>query len=165
MSWDNFEKEAKAAGGGGLFVSLKDGDYVVCKMVGEPVVFFQKYPDKTEYAKRIDGSSFRFKVNIAVLNEKTGDIEIKIFSQGSTVAKAIAEAKEEYGLDTWLKIKRTGSGKDDTTYTCLYKGVVTDEQKATIDKMDKNDLALRRDVVKTMPDRMSEGPPITDGPF
>ena len=61
-------------------------------------------------------------------DETTGEYVSKVWEQGKKTLGKLKEVKDEYGLDNAYKIKRTGSGKDDTEYTILHKGELKGDQ-------------------------------------
>lgn len=126
MSWSDFDKKAKEASGGS-FIKLKDGDEVVGVFRGEPYTFYQEFKSRIEYPYKVEGASFKFRVNF-VIKSKDGYVA-KILQGGATMAEQISACKDEYGLDCIYKIKRKGSGKDDTTYSVLFKSELTPAQK------------------------------------
>lgn len=125
--WDT---EPKGGGGGENFIKLKDGDAVEGCFVGEPYVFYQAFKEKEEYSSWSEGRSFKFRVNFIIKTDK--GYTAKIYQGGSTVFKAIKNCFEEYSPNCIFKIKRTGSTKDDTTYSVLFKKELTKEQLETI---------------------------------
>ena len=129
MSWNDMKKAKEESS---MFVKLKDGQSIIGTFVGEPYCFYQIFGEKEEHEKYIEGSSFRFKIGFIVKNAETGDLHGKILQAGSLVRNAILDVKEEYGLDSWFKFKRTGSGKSDTTYSVLYQEKLTAEDKEKI---------------------------------
>lgn len=132
MSWELFEKTRKESETS-TFIKLSDGDSIEGVFVGDPHHFYSIFKDRTEYEEKVDGSSFKFRINFAV---KENDKWVpKIYTGGATVRDAILDAKAEYGLDVVYKIKRTGKGKDDTRYTILYKKDLDDAGKKAIKEM------------------------------
>lgn len=135
MSWASMKK-AKDEAKGGLFIKLKDGDFVEGIFRGQPHFYYQKFGDRTEYDTWAEGRSFKFKIPF-VINEN-GAWVAKIYQGGAKVRDQIFDMGEEYGvkdtngdlvrIDAIFKIKRTGSGKDDTRYSILFKGFPTAEQ-------------------------------------
>ena len=117
-NWDQASKEANRASGGN-FLKLKDGDSIEGVFVGEPYTFYSAFKEKEEYQSWKEGRSFRFRVNFLVL--EGGKWVPRIFQQGATTLKAIVECRNEYTLNCVFKIKRTGSTKEDTLYSVLFK--------------------------------------------
>lgn len=126
MSWEKM-KESKSSG---LFVSLKDGESIEGVFVGNPVCFYQTFKDPAEYNEWKEGRSFKFKINFVAV--KDGELTGRIFKGGKTVSDMLLDVKEEYGLDCIFKVKRSGSTKDDTRYSILFKSKLTDKQKDAI---------------------------------
>lgn len=124
--------------GSGLFLKLESGKSVQCMVVGEPYGFYQIYPEKKEYADWVPGSSFRFKINVAVL--ENGAFTMKIFNQGVTVAKTLRKFLQKLGPNTLFEIEREGSGKDDTVYHIIPMGPVSPEQLEQVKKLKSHNL-------------------------
>jgi hypothetical protein len=129
--WDKMRQSKENSGGS--FIKLKDGDAVEGVFIGDPHCYYQIFKDKKEYASWVDGSSFRFKITFLQKVGKTW--EKKIFQGGSTVRNDLVDIKEEYGLNNVFKIKRSGSGKEDTRYAILFKAKLTDAELAEIAKI------------------------------
>lgn len=137
MAWEDFEKKAKEASSGGMFIRLKAGEEIVGAFRGEPRVLYKIYQDKTEYDHKVEGSTFRFKINFVV---KEGDKWVaKIWESSATDGTKITAVKQEYGLeDSLFKIRRDGQGKE-TVYHILYKGPLG-EDKSVVDEVVLNAL-------------------------
>ena len=107
-------------GGGKNFVKLKDKEWVAGLFAGDIHEFFVKWEGgkPTEVVEGTPGASFRFRVNLIV---KEGSVYVpKIFEQGVTVYKTLAELHDMYPFEsTLMKITRHGSSQNDTTYTVL----------------------------------------------
>ena len=136
MSWNNMRKTKE---GSSLFIRLKDGDSIEGMFAGEPHTYYSKFKDKPEYTAWADGRSFKFRLNFITKNDDN-ELEAKILTGGSTISNAILDMKEEYGLDCIFKIKRTGSGKDDTRYTILFKDKLKDGELAVYKSVKLNQL-------------------------
>lgn len=134
MTWDKMKDSKK--NDGGIFIKLQDGDAIEGAFVGEPYCFYAIFKDNTEYTERVEGSSFKFRVNFAQKNDD-GSFTMKVYSGGATVRDSLVDLMDDFPLnDTLFKIKRTGSGKDDTRYAVLPKGALTEDDKATIENLD-----------------------------
>ena len=139
-----FDQETPQKGeGSGLFIRLKDKESVIGLFQGEPRVFYARWNGKTyeECPRSEAGAGFRFKVNLLV-NEGPGKWVAKIFEQGATVYETLKGVNAEYPLEeTVIKITRSGSTKDDTSYSILpTKSQPTDEQMAAMKKIELNPL-------------------------
>ena len=134
--WEILEKMSEETNGSGIFLTLKDGDEVMGVFRGQPKTFYSIFTDKThkEYDTRVEGSSFRFKVNVVIKNA-LDEFEAKIWTAGSKVRDALLAVRQEYGLDVMYKIKRTGSGKDDTVYSILFKKNLSKDELAEVEKI------------------------------
>lgn len=131
MSWDELKRTKE---GGKDYLRLKDGQVVFGVFRGDPLTFFSAFKDAKKYDKWAEGRSFRFHINFVQIEE--GDkLSIKVFQGGSRIAAQLSDVREEYGLDCLYKIKRTGSGKDDTQYSILFQSKLTPEQLAKIKKL------------------------------
>lgn len=122
MSWEKMKERSENKN----FIKLKDGEEVQGVFAGEPYTFYKKFKDQVEYADWADGRSWKFRINFIVKGDN--GYEAKVLEGGSTICDQILAAKEEEGLDAIYKIKRKGSGKEDTVYTVHFKGKLTPEQ-------------------------------------
>jgi hypothetical protein len=155
--WDRMEE---SRGLGDKFIKLKDGGSVEGVFVGQPYTFYQTFKDKNEYQSWSEGRSFKFRLNFALKGD--AGWEIKIFQGGSTIRDQIIDAKAEYGLRCVYKIKRTGSGKDDTRYSVLFKRQLSEEESKEIVGLEPLKLTMgrsRNDVSEELP------PPPSDDDF
>ena len=162
--WNKALETANKHAGGGLFVSLKDGDEVLGVFRGNPHIFWKKYPDQTEFSEWEEGMATRFKINLIV---KEGDQFVaKVFEQGAKLLNDISEMKIEYTLNHWFKIKRKGSTKDNTKYTLLPKGDVSHDDLLAISKLELKPLKRGDDTPPKNP-KVKEKPidPDDDIPF
>jgi hypothetical protein len=140
MTWDEMENAKK----GNLFIKLEDGGEITGVFRGEPYCFYQKFGDPTELPDYRPGYNFKFRIAMVV---KDGDEYVaKIFQGGSRVRDMLLDNKEENGLDCAYKIKRTGSGKDNTRYTFFAKSQLLDADIEAINLVELP--ALRRDVAE-----------------
>jgi hypothetical protein len=155
MSWDRM----KTKGEGGMFVKIKDGESIEGVFRGEPYTYYSAFKDPNEYQHWSEGKSFRFKISFLV--KEGEEWKAKIFQQGSRVAKDLLAVKEEYGLDNVFKIKRTGSDKDDTKYSILFKRALTPFEKDAIAKV--KDQNLVGNVATTTQDYDDTPPPEETG--
>lgn len=128
--------------GMGKFISLKDGDAIEGVFWGEPYTYWRTYPDKTEYSDWAEGRRFNFKTNFIVTEE--GERKAKILQGSKTFYNSICDVLEEYGQDSVFKIKRSGSGKDDTRYSVLHKGKLSVNQVVEIKKVRLEELSSGR---------------------
>ncbi len=114
-----FRKDLPESGGSKNFLKLKDKESVSGIFMGEPHEFCLLWENGKSRAVSEDteGAKFRFRINFVV---KEGSVYVpKIFEQGLTVYRQLAELNEEYGLDQIVtKITRNGTGTD-TTYSLL----------------------------------------------
>ena len=104
--------------GGKNFVHLKDGESVTGIFRGDLHEFFAVWKDRKplEVPQDSPGAKFRFRANFVV---KDGAAYVpKIFEQGVTVYKTLAEISQDWPIEeTLVKISRSGSSQNDTTYS------------------------------------------------
>lgn len=136
MSWEALEKAKEE--NVGVFLKIKDGEDVIGVFAGEPRTFYKDFDSKKEYPRKARGLNFRFQINFLV--KEDGQYVAKILEQGSRFASSVLDVKAEYGLDCFFKIKRTGSGQDDTRYSILFKEKLSPQDLAEIKKVKLNDL-------------------------
>lgn len=145
MDWKNkFKDEMK---GGGDFIKLKDGDEIMGVFRGEPVVYFKAFEQETktsiikkEYFEHNGKSAQkRFRFNFIT---KVGDKHVcKIFEGSKTAGESLSMALDEYDIvSTVFKIKRVGSGMQDTTYHFMFKDKLSPEQVKKIDAIELLDI-------------------------
>ncbi len=136
-----FRKDIPEGGGSKNFIKLKDKESIKGIFMGELYEFAQIWDNGKSVVvdEGTRGSSFRFRVNF-VVNE--GGVYVpKIFENGATVYKQLAELHEEYDLEsTVIKLSRNGTGME-TTYSLLplLKTPISKEQVqhlATIELLD-----------------------------
>ncbi len=156
--WGNVDK---AKEGNTLFIKLKDGESIQCVPCGEPYTFYQAFQDKREFQDYVDGASFRFKLNVAVL--ENGAFTMKILNGGVKLAKSIRKLLQKLGPNTLLEIEREGSTKDNTTYHVIPMGQVSPEQLKTIASLKLNSLQSTQ-AVKAETTRGASRPS-SDNPF
>lgn len=137
-----FKADPKESSGGGNYLRMKDGDSFKVVLQGDPYEFSTLWeqgksrvvPDGTPKA------SFRFRIN-AVLKED-GKYVAKIWEQGARVYKALKALADDYDLSqTVLKVTRSGSTKDDTSYAVVpMPGGVDSNVQREITKIKLHDL-------------------------
>lgn len=131
MSWNDLQKARESQGSFGSFISLKDGEFIEGVFVGEPKMFYSIFKDPEEYTSWAKGRSFKFKINM-IIKDENGKLVAKILKGGAEMRDQLLDCIKEYGLDCLFKVKRTGSGKDDTRYSILFKAKLTPEQDAAV---------------------------------
>ena len=124
MSWETLKNRKENAGKKWLSFKTVSEHLVVFK--GEVSTFFQSYPGKERRKEWAEGYNFRFEIN--VITKENEQYVAKIFSGGSNVATSLYDVKEEYGLDSLFKLKKTGTGKD-TKYSILFQRKLTVEEQ------------------------------------
>lgn len=115
-----FRNDIPESGGGSKnFLKLKDKESVSGIFLGDLHEYFVVWEGQKSRVvpEGTDGAKFRFRVNFVV---KESSVYVpKIFEQGLTVYRQLAELNEEYGLEQIvIKITRNGTGTD-TTYSLL----------------------------------------------
>lgn len=135
------------------YIKLKDGESVKGVFRGAPVTlkkhWINKKPfdcdgDSCQYCAAGDKAGFRFKLNLLMRDQETGQFVARIFEQGWTVYLQLKDLNEEYPLEkTIVNITRRGSGMNDTTYTILpaKEGAVNATLDATLSKIQLFELA------------------------
>ena len=157
---NGWKKIDDAKEGGGFFIKLKNGESIEGLFRGEPYCFYQIFEDKKEYSERVEGSSFKFKINF-IIKEK-GAYVPKILQQGVTLAKLVRKYTNECGMDTLFKIEREGSGKDDTTYYLIPKGPVLPESLKQINAVKLLPLQKSEDDTSFNPEEYEKENPSQD---
>lgn len=114
-----FRNDIPESGGSKHFLKLKDKESVSGIFLGELREFyiFWENGKSKEVPEGTPNSKFRFRVNFVV---KEGAVYVpKIFEQGLTVYRQLAELNEEYSLESIVvKVTRNGTGTD-TAYSTL----------------------------------------------
>lgn len=144
MSWEALRN---AKGDGGNFIKLKDGNSIEGIFRGEPHVFYQKFGDRTEHKERgtkEEGRSFRFKMSMIV--KEDDQYVSKIMAGGFYLATSIDDQITENGIDSIYKVKRMGSGPQDTRYAVVFKKALTEDQVKTISEIPVKELEVGRGV-------------------
>lgn len=114
---DNWEAMRESSSkGGGVFISLKDGDSVKGVFMGNSVSFWNSFETKTSYEFKPSDTKVTPRHRLNFLVNTDGAWTAKIFEFGNRVRDALYEATNEYGKDAVFKIKRSGTTKDDTVY-------------------------------------------------
>lgn len=127
-----FRTDLPESGGSKNFLKLKDKEHVSGIFMGELHEFFVQWEGGKSRVvpEGAPDAKFRFRVNFVA---KEGAVYVpKIFEQGLTVYRQLAELNEEYGLDQIVvKVTRNGTGTD-TTYSLLplLKQTITKEVMA-----------------------------------
>lgn len=129
----------EAKEGSGIFLKIESGKSVQFAIVGEPHGYYQCYPDKREFLEPVPGASFRFKLNVAVL--ENGVFTMKILNQGITVGKTLRKFIQKLGPDQLFEVEREGSTKDNTVYHIIPLGKISPEQMSQIKALKPHPLA------------------------
>lgn len=114
-----FDKDPKTDGG--KFIKLKDGETVMGILRGDVKDFYVLWDNKisTQVPEGTPKAKFRFRVNLITMDAE-GNLEPKILEQGPTLYKILKELSADYELEkTVIKIKRSGSGMNDTEYSVI----------------------------------------------
>lgn len=165
--------ESNKSGGGGpkgdQYIKLKDEDTVQGVFAGEPYQFNQHWRpgsspqlcDGGECCAGGEKASFRFRINL--LTKVNGKVEARVFEQGWTVWKMLEALNKKVDLERYaVDISRSGSGKDDTTYTIfpLPDGKIDDAAAAKLKEIPL--IVLEHNVFETEKDVTNDEPPAFD---
>lgn len=131
---DKLEKKSS----GKTYITLKDGESVKVVFYGDPYAFFEIYGDdsRTEYQDQVEGSTYRFKVNCAVIELENGKPvwSRKIWKSSKRAYNAFRKALTKKGEHCWYEISRDGTGTD-TAYHVLYEKDLSDHEKDGVSKL------------------------------
>lgn len=138
--------------GQGQFLKLKDGDSVKMRIMSDPAISVYKPGDKPRY-------------NWIVFNHDKK--QVQVYSAGSSVFSQIRDLTEEWGdpQEFDIKVKRTGSGMQDTSYsvnpvkesTSLPKDAETEADKIDLVKTIKGKWLKDYLEDKTLPEPKTDG--------
>jgi hypothetical protein len=107
---------------GGTFLKIEAGQEVVGVLRGEVKCEYVLWENKkkTVVEPNTPGARFSFKVNFVVINKDGTVGEAKLWEQGAKIYKSLKELSADYSLEeTVIKVKRTGSGMNDTVYSII----------------------------------------------
>lgn len=138
-------------------IKLSAGDSIEGVFRGEPYVYYDLFGSKTEFKSWAEGRRKRFRINFVVYDPETEAYAAKILQGGSRLALQIWDQKEEQGLDAVYKVKRVGSGRDDTRYTVVFKRKLTKEEIKKIEAVKSLELGTGR-MTKESPTDENEPP-------
>ena len=130
MTLEKLRQQKVEYDGGSYYVKLKSGESIEGIFAGDPHTYYQVYGDNTEYERPGGDRRPKFKINF--LTWRDGQLEASIFRGGSIIRNTLLDVVDEYGLECVYKIKRTGSTKDDTRYSILFKRELTPEEKELV---------------------------------
>jgi len=135
---------------GGDFIRLKDGESVQGVLRGEPFEFHQHWKGQTTVrcigrdtcteCAAGNKPAFRFKLNM--ITKEDGKLAVKVLENGWKLYQALADLNAGgWELEkNFIRITRTGSGKNNTVYSAVpVPGGVPPETLARI-----NDLEIKR---------------------
>jgi hypothetical protein len=114
---------------GGKFLKIEDEIEVA--LIGEEVSGPASFDNGYQYDP---AGKFRFGVN--VFDGK----KIMILEGTGGLYKAMGKVAKAHGQDVWIRVSKTGSGKD-TRYGAEYARDLTDEDRAAIRECDPYDLS------------------------
>lgn len=148
-----FNQAADASESQKQFFKLKDGQNVRVVFRGEPYEFKQHWinnrgvlcnggSENCSPCREGMKPGFRFRVNLVM--SENGVFVSKIWEQGWTVYNQLKDLNADYPLETHLvKVARTGSGAQDTTYSILPvpNGMLSQQQHEKISKVELQVLA------------------------
>lgn len=151
-----FNSDLKADGpGANEFIKLKDGDSVIGALRGDEYIFYTHWVDgRTQLCKKAMGISqecphcaagerakARFRFNM-VVKQDDGDLKMKILDQSAGLFQELKTLHSEWDLSkTIIKISRTGSGVNDTSYSVVpTKQQIDEELEKKFSALDMHDL-------------------------
>lgn len=140
-NWDTIGQIInKKSSGSSDYVKLIDGQSIICVFLGEPLVMYKIYKDPVEYQNYVQGSAFRFKLNVALLeNDK---FSLKLMENSKTLLKSIHACIKRYGQNYLYEISREGKERTDTMYHVMPVGPLSPEQQAEVNKIKPYELYL-----------------------
>lgn len=136
--------QTPSEGSAGNFLKIKAGEFALGVFRGSPHEFYNLWENgkSKEVPQGTLGARFRFKINF--VTKVNGQHTPVVWEQGPTVYNQLKDFNKDFPLEkTIVKISRTGSTKDDTTYTILPlpKGSeVTPQLEETLAALKLNDL-------------------------
>ena len=145
-------REIEEVAGANNFLKLKDKESVVGVFAGDPREFFVKWENNKsrEVPEGTPDASFRFRINFVV--REGSQFVPKIWEQGVTVYRQLAELHSEYDLTkTYMKVTRQGTGTD-TTYSLLpSKKEPTEAERAHIKTLKLHELSGKKEASTEAP--------------
>lgn len=134
--------------GGGLFLTLKDGESAVGVFRGEPVTYFAKWVNGKTYpcSEDEDEASFKFRINF--LTRENEVLVAKIFEKGAPTYRDLQAIHQEFNLEeTIVKVTRTGEGKESR-----YKVMPVKENKVSAEMEAQLKAVTLKDLTPKTPD-------------
>lgn len=134
------------------FVKLKDKESIKLILTGDPKIFHTHWvgattsicPGRDVCDVCAGGQKNTFRVRWNAYVNVDGAYVAKVFEQGWTMYNQLKDLNVEYPLEkTVIKISRSGSGKNDTTYSVfpVPNGTVTPELQSKLAKVPLVDLS------------------------
>lgn len=149
MNFKDFGGNGKPEeGSSGHFLKIKDGESKRLVLRGDIHECYKKWVGGKgqECAPDEPGAGLRFKVN-AILDEN-GELVAKIWEFGITIYNQLKDINAEYPLEnTKIKVTRSGSTKDNTSYTVL--PLVGEKDKLLPKHLDKISAISLHELVRT----------------
>lgn len=151
------------------FLKITPGQPTIVAFRGDPVDFYLHWAAgrgqvctlKTEgycaFCEKGERASFRFRINV-IVNEG-GQYVAKVWEQGRTIYDQLRSIHQDCDLEKHLmKITRSGTTKDNTTYTItpvMKDGEIKGEREAKISAVKLHDLSPG-----AAPKKEEPGPPV-----
>jgi hypothetical protein len=126
MSDSIYTQHQPEGSGDGLYLKLKDGDSFVLRVMSDPVITVYKEGDRPRYAWIVYNHTLK---------------KVQVYAAGVSVYGQLAGLIEDWGEPSEfdVRIKREGSGVQDTTYTVTPVKKSTEppaEAAAEVEKID-----------------------------
>lgn len=147
LDLDNFEKAAKENSGGNVFLKISETPtpFVV---KGNAYAYYQNFNTKEISENPITGFSWKFKLNVAII--ENGKWVGKILNGGSTLAGQIAAHMKKFGKGHAFAVHKKGKLKD-TEYFVMYERKLEPEEIQIITDLKLYNLQPK-DVVQDFPE-------------
>lgn len=133
MKFETIKTDKK---GSGNYLKIAPDTEVTGVLRGEVYKYFETWNGgkSTSHEHYVDGAQTKFSVNLIVYKEK--EFKPYVWRFGITVNNLLAKIAEKTDITkTKINISRTGSTKDDTVYTVIPIGAVTDAVSKQLDKV------------------------------
>jgi len=130
----------KKGSGSSDYIKILDGQSITCVFLGEPLLMYKIFKDPVEYQSYVQGSAFRFKLNVALL--ENNKFSLKLLENSKTLLKSIHACIKRYGQNYLYEISREGKERTDTMYHVMPVGPLSPDQQAEVNKIKPYELYL-----------------------
>lgn len=137
LKLSDFEKQAKEAGGSNIYFKVTDTPTVFVPR-GDAYSFYQNFATKQLSETPITGFSWKFKINVAILQD--GVWQSKILQGGSTLAGQIAQHMTKFGRGHAFAVHKKGKMKE-TEYFVIYEKKLSENEMMQVDSLKQYGLA------------------------